>query len=272
MNPTFHFSRIRLLFTRYFTEHWRRDLIAYATLFIIFAFVPRMGASSIPFFPFMIFCCILFIRGMHFSAHIFTEIHYPSSGMHYFHIPASRTEKFFVNGFITLILFPLLCFALYYGGVLFGNLLEPVMPSVLHYKVIDISTLIPSSHLSNMTIKSDPFSSSSSAVAEVLLAYFYLQALFMLGSLFFKKHPTTKTITSLIVFGIALGVIQMVISKVYWYNVDMESLSMLKEKLALLIESTFRSRVITVIDDLSAWITALFLWVVSYLKFIEKEI
>ena len=272
MNHTFHFSRIKLLFIRYFTEHWRRELVAFSAIFIVLALLPRLAVSSIPALPFILFCMILLFRGMHFSAHIFTEIHYTSSGMHYLHIPASGAEKFFVNGFLSLILFPLLCFALFYGATLFGNLLEPIMPSMLHYKVIDMATLIPSTNVGMLSVTSDPFGSSSSTLWAVISSYIFLQSIFFLGSLFFKKHPTTKTIVTVMVFSLALGIVQMVLAKVIWSGVNIESLSMVKEKLILLGTKTFGSRTVMMVDQVCHWALVLFFWVVSYLKLKEKEI
>lgn len=255
MNQTFHFSRIWLLFVRFITENWRRDVISLAAYFIAFALLPRINMFSFPQLPFVLFCIILFIGGIHFSAHIFHEIHRPSSGMHYIHIPASRVEKFFVNGALTLLIFPLLCFLLFYAATLFGNLIEPIMPSILNYKTIDISTLFPSSY-------------TGKTVEQFVL----VQAIFFLGALIFKKHPTTKTIISVIAFGVVIGVVQIPLAQFLWSNSEVE-LSLLFKGGGLQIGGNiFDSTVLKYADQIFNYIIVIFLWVVSYFKLKEKEV
>ncbi|MCL2502852.1 MAG: hypothetical protein FWE99_06950, partial [Bacteroidales bacterium] len=258
----FNFSRIRLLFIRYFTENWRRDITTFSAFFIAFAVLPRLVNLPLPIFPFILFCLIFYIGGLHFSARIFQEIHRPSSGMHYLHIPAGRAEKFFVNGALTLILYPLVCFFLFYAAILFGNLLEPIMPAILNYKTIDIHNLFPKTFLGT----------SSSSVGKLLTDFITYQSIFFFGSLIFKKHPTTKTIISLIACSIALGIYQLLLALLLWNQIDIASMGALKEKMLQLGEHLLSSRVMAHFDVILSGIIALFFWTVSYLKFKEKQV
>ena len=255
MKSTFNFSRIHLLFVRYFTENWRRDLITLAAFFIAMAVLPRLIPASSSILTPMHFSLILFIGGIHFSAHIFHEIHRPSSGMHYLHIPASRAEKFMVNGVLTLILFPLACFFLFYSALFLGNLLEPIIPPILNYPTIEISVL-----------------SHSPIIGKLLRNYITYHSLFFLGALIFKKHPTTKTIISMILFSIVFGIIQLCLARVLWLHMDFASLEALREKMIQWGEDMLGSRIMIYADYLLSGIVALFFWSVAYLKFKEKEV
>jgi len=261
MTTTFNFSRIRLLFVRFFAENWRRDLTTLSAFFVAFGVLPHL--INFFLFPFILFCLLLFIGGIHFSARIFHEIHYTSSGMHYLHIPASRSEKFFVHLVLTLILYPLVCFFLYFAAIFIGNLLEPIMPAMFNYKTIDMANLFPSSSLPGISI---------SSVGKLLTNFITYQSIFFLGSLIFKKHPTTKTILSLIAFGIVLGIIQACLGQIFWTNIDISSIGGLKDKITQLGEHLMGSRIMVHAEYIFTAIIALFFWTVSFLKFKEKEI
>ena len=255
MNHTFSFARIKLLIIRYFTENWRRDLVTLAGYFLILALLPRIKSFSFPQLPFILFCIVLFVGGIHFCAHIFHEIHRPSSGMHYLHIPASRLEKFLFNGALTLLFFPILCFVLFYAANLFGNLIEPIMPSFLNYGTIDISTIFPYSYTGKM-------------VEQFVLA----QAIFFLGALVFKKHPTTKTIISLIAFGIVIGIVQMTLTQLLWSNSEVSTSLTFRGGILQIGEDTFDSPFLECASQICSYMVILFLWVASYFKFKEKQV
>jgi len=250
MNPHFSFKRINLLAIRYFTEHGRRDLVTLCALFVAFVFLPRLQ-----FNPFLLFCFVLFIGGMRFTARIFHEIHQPGSGMHYLHIPASRLEKFILNGTITLILFPLVCLLLFWGGTLFGNLIAPIVPSFFHYPVIDTASLIPWAQ-----------------IGKGISQYVLLQATFFLGSLIFKKHPTTKTFLSIFAFSLAIGIIQLILISILWTDIDTTSTGLFYTKLEQFTAPLLESRIVPYLNYLFNGVVVIFFWVVAYLKFTEKQV
>jgi len=254
MNLTISFHRIKLLAIRYLAEHGRRDLVTICAYFIAFAFIPRLGNNpDDPTSP-ILFGLILFIGGMRFTARIFHEIHSSASGMHYLHIPASRWEKFLLNGAFSLLFFPILCLILYYGGTIFGNLIAPVMPSVLNYRTIEISSLIPFGYIPKM-----------------IPQYLICHSVFFLGSLVFKKHPTTKTFIANILFSIAVGIIQMVLMTLLWENVHVAEELIVKKSLDL-------SQLLEIMPSLVYLkylcyaSLILFFWMVSYYKFKEKQV
>jgi len=251
MNSIFSFYRIKLLAIRYFAEHGRQDLITLAAFFITFAFMPRL--LSIPLIPssFILFCFVLFIGGMRFTARIFHEIHQPASGMHYMHIPASSLEKFLLNGMFTLFVYPIACLLVYYGGTLFGNLLEPIMPTFLNYRIISLSSLMPEMYMK-----------------KVISQYVFFQSIFFLGSLVFKKHPTTKTFLSYMLFGFVVGVIQMIIIRLMWSNTDLFANIDAKSITQWIEDSLW----LTYLSYLCFAVTVVFFWIVSYFKLKEKQV
>ena len=249
MNHIISFQRIKLLTIRYFAENGRKGLIRLSIFFLIFAFLPRLINSSYPLTSFVIFCAILFIGGISFTAHIFKEIHKPFSGMHYLHIPASRFEKFLFNGTLSLLYYPAVCLLLYYGGALFGNLVAPIIPSFLNYQIIDISYLMPKELIGKL-------------VSQFVLTH----AFFFLGSLAFKKNNVSKTFISLIVISLIIGIVQMMLMKILWTDYT---------------STDFNIKIVSLTENLTGirhgeWISigaiAIFLWIVSYFKLKEKQV
>jgi len=253
MNHIFSFHRIKLLAIRYFFELGRRDLFNMCAFFIAFVLLPHIVNDASNTFNPVLFGIILFIGGMRFTARIFHEIHQPAPGMHYLHIPASRLEKYLFNGLLTLILYPAICILLYYGGVYFGNLLEPIIPSFFNYQIIDISTLIPGIY-----------------VKKIASQYVIMHSIFFLGSLSFKKHPTTKTFLSIITFAIGAGIIQAILTRMLWANVDGHSMDLLNNKVRQLIISW--PRIEPYLNSVLSGVIVLFFWAVSYLKLKEKQV
>ena len=254
MNTTFSLHRIKLLAFRYLTENGRRDLVTSTLFFIAFAFLPRLISNSYPFTSFIIFCVIFCIGGVRFTARIFHEIHTPESGMHYLHIPASLIEKFLLNGALTLLFFPAICLLLYYGGTLFGNFLAPIMPSLFNYNTIDISSLIPSEQINKL-----------------ISQYVVIHSIFFLGSLIFKKHPTSKTFISMIMILMLIGVFQLLLFKMVWKDIT-SSFTEDSLSLTLSLENMFGSHILLYTKWLLNGVIAVFLWIVAYFKFKEKQV
>lgn len=254
MNHIFSFHRIKQLSIRYLAEHARRDLIFMCALFFTFAFLPRLVGSSDAFYAILL-SIIVYIGGMRFTARIFHEIHRPTSGMHFLHIPASRLEKFTLYGVITLVCFPVICLLLFYAGTFFGNLIAPLIPSFFNYEVIDISSLLPWEQL-----------------GKLFSQYLIGHAVFFLGSFIFKTHPTTKTIVSFLGFAFAIAIIQMIIGRLFFADLDVVSISISSGKLFGLLDNLINSRILVYINYLLYGIVLLFFWLVSYLKWKEKQI
>jgi len=253
MNPIFSFHRIKLLVIRYLAESGRRDLITLFAFLFTFAFLPRIMDSQSGSFP--LFCLVLFIGGMRFTARIFHDIHPPGSGMHFFHIPSSRLEKFILNGGFTLLFYPIVCFLLYVGGTLFGNFIGLLMPSFLNYPIVDLSSIF----------QVEPY-------VKMIPYYICCHAVFFLGSLFFKKHPTTKTFVSIIAICFAISTVQMILVNLLWSGIEIESMNALPQKIVQLVESVVDSSLLKNVQILSNILLTMFLWVVSYLKLKEKQV
>jgi hypothetical protein len=215
--------------------------------------VPRLISAPSEVTAPVLFCIILFIVGVRYTARIFHEIHQPGSGMHYLHIPASRLEKFLFHGVTTLLLFPLVCLLLYYGGALFGNLIEPIMPSFLNFRKVELSSLVPIEY-----------------IRKTVIQYMTTQAIFLTGSLYFKKHPTTKTFLSIIAFSIAFAIVQLLLTKIIWLNVDGDTTDMFTMRKEQLTE--YLSHFTPYLEYLLNGLIVIFFWIVSYLKFKEKQV
>lgn len=255
MNVYFNFRRIRLLAIRYLAEHRIRDSITLAAYFVALMFIPRLITGPPDLVSFTIFCFILSIGGARYTARIFHELHTPAGGLHYLHIPASQLEKFLFNGVLSLLFYPLACIVVYYGGTFIGNLLEPIMPSFLNYRTIELSSLFPSKMKS-----------------EWISTLLFNHAIFFLGSLFFRKHPTTKTFLSIITFGIAVLCVEFILIKIVFGEIDPTSNLVREVKLENLAIFLKNSPLLQFLNVLVSGLVLLYLWFVSYLKLKEKQV
>ena len=203
MNQSFDFGRWWLLVKKHWYENQRKytlSLLAIAGLLLAwFAFVIFLNPyEPIDFsMQFGTYYFGLMIVGCLYASLLFGDLASSSKGINYLSVPASHLEK-------------LLC-ALLYGVVIFF-VAYTVLFYIVELPMIKISNAVAHAHWSKPLYKSGSFHESEvisvfdmphrpAGVPNVffyfLLAYFALQAAFILGSVYFPKYSFIKTVISL---------------------------------------------------------------------------
>ena len=97
----------------------------------------------------------------------------------------------------------------------------------------------------------------------------FSQSLFMVGSLYFKNIVVTKTIFSILGFGLILFLLQLLIFKTYW-NVKYLSNAILPMFVVVsdyTIPNVFKTSFV-----IGSYLLIPFMWVVSYYRLTEREV
>ena len=212
-NQVFSFSRWRLLVAKQWLEHGRRYLLSLLAIgglmaaweaFII-AVVPY--APLEPFMQFATHTVGLYFTGCLFASSLFAELGNKKQAAPWLSLPASHLEK-------------LLC-AIFYGVVLF------YLAFTLVFYLVDI----PMVHWANSILARHPlsFPGSSTPVPASLVynlctangaplpekeghlftaGYFAVQAVFLLGSVYFTRFSFIKTVVAGLLFVLAFVIFQ----------------------------------------------------------------
>jgi len=139
---------------------------------------------------------ILFISGFIVSSKIFKVLHHRENGTAYLLIPASNFEKFTSRLFLSTVLFVIYTIIAYY--------LLSMITETLNKMIFGTSHAL--------------FNPFSTKIIEGVGIYLVLQSLFLLGGVYFKRHPFSKTILFLFLFFICLLVILVLSVKLLFWS------------------------------------------------------
>jgi hypothetical protein len=203
MNQSFDFSRWWLLVAKHWYENQRKytlSLLAIAGLLLAwFAFIIFINPFE-PIDPGMQFGTYYFgliLLGCLYASLLFADLASRSKGINYLSVPASHLEK-------------LLC-ALLYGVIIFF-VVYTVIFYVVEVPMIKVSNVVAHAHWKKLLYRSGNFHEGEvinvfimpnrpAGVPNIffyfLLAYFAIQAAFILGSVYFPKFSFIKTVISL---------------------------------------------------------------------------
>jgi len=167
------FYRIGLLFKRYFSENWKKDIIVAAIIFAVEMLTSlEQETSSMSWF-------LLFVFFMLYSGRIFGMLGKPQRAINYLMLPASGCEKLTVNLILSHFYYPVL--------LIVASCLGIWTSSFLCYFIYD-----------EFTFKSIDFMGTST-IWGVEIWYFALflllsNAVMMFGSVYFRKAAVIKTL------------------------------------------------------------------------------
>ena len=190
MQNTFSFSRIWLLIKKQWFDNAKLYLLSASALVglltIIFTIWWLANKDSYRFNEdgtYAIFLIMLFVSGLIFSSTIFSILGDKAKGIYWLSIPATPGEKLATGFFYSFIVFP-------------------VIYLVSFWLVKHLTFFLISLDSRNEIIKTD---ASNIFVKVVLMnffiAFFALQALFMLGSVYFERFAFIKTILVIFFIG-----------------------------------------------------------------------
>ena len=190
--------------------NWRKHAIMMAIYAFFIAYVhysiyqdEANGSGKLSFFPVQLLTYLpLILFAILISVDIFKQLRDPIGGIQYMLTPSSILEKFIASWLYSCILTFVACIATYIVTHTISALLINVFTDI-HFAIIPKANSNPASFLgsSNMPL----LFYSWSDFAKIGLTFINVQALFLLGSAFFKKNPLIKTILVYLAFSALMG-------------------------------------------------------------------
>ena len=232
MKTNFNVGRVILLLKRFFSENKQRELTFWSIVVLVFTIMRQAGTVEM----------FLYISGLIFAAQQFKIFAYNPSGMHYLLIPATHTEKLTASILLTIPYYFLMVVITYIIGTTVGITVQNLVFGLdLPINYIFLSTL--DNHPETV------FANSNSMNTFVVFAF--LQSLFLLGSISFKRNAAVKTMLSISLILAFYLLVQFLMYK---------------------IDYSFTFNKIEVLYKVGFWIAIPFFWVVSYFKLTEKQV
>jgi len=254
METNFSIKRMSLLLKRYFVENSYRELMFWSIITLIFTVFDQRDFVKI----------ILYISGLVFSVNLYKEFWNAPSGIHFFMIPATHLEKITVAVLLnTLYYFCMTLLAYFLGHMLiilvYHLVLKIQIP--INWDLFEATKTIFMNGKTYVSVENEFW--------KILGNFAFIQALSMVGSLYFKNNATIKTIISMFGFAIILVIIQLLLMKMFLGDIS------LADSIVYLNIALNNPNVPTAIEYLIRFIGYLlipFLWVVSYFRLTEKQV
>jgi hypothetical protein len=193
MNQFFNFNRFSLLVSKHWADNKKRyllSMVAFAGLLTAWFVFTILVDSRYPMgqgIQMITYFFSLFVVGSFYASQYFRDLGSRSRGINFLLVPASAFEKILCSLLYTVILFFVVFTALFY-------LVDILMVSITKsFVVIDyprdekgVLNVFESARL--------PFDGKSTI--NILLIFFAIQSIFLLGSVYFAKYSFIKTIIS----------------------------------------------------------------------------
>lgn len=252
MDSTLKYKRIVLLIKRYFLENMNYEIMLWSLLTMIFTFVHQ------PDF----FSSILNLSGILYAVRQYKSFSHTANGMHFFMIPTKQTEKLFTSILLTTVYYFIMTWLVYLLGSVLGGLISKFYLGTSMDIKWDVFTTVTHPYENGMLL-----TDTNNTFWQTLGKFIILQSIFLLGSLYFKKNATLKTILSLIAIGIGFSIIELfIIQQTFGEQ------STRLQSFSLSISSNM-------LDSSYGWIAQFlgillipYLWLISYFRLTEREV
>lgn len=254
MNKKFSIKRVLYLLHRFFLENLSRELFYWCILTLVFIVLDQRDFVR----------WVLYIGGFLFSIRLFRELYRTPTGMNFLIIPATHTEKLTANIFLSTIY--------YFGMTLLTYALGNLIVTLVYHQILNV----------NIPVNWDLFQVTTTffdrgfveviernVFFEIFGTFALIQALGMLGSLYFKNNPAAKTIFSVMSFGFMLLLIQFILFKTLW---DVKQLGNAMLSATIMISDSTIPPIFELVLTIGIYLLTPFLWVVSYFRLTEKQI
>lgn len=260
MNTILDINRLGLLFKRYFTENKQRELTFWGITTVVFTLMHLAGsrekAISVEMF--------LYISGFIFAARTFKIFNFTPSGMHYLLIPATHFEKLTTS----IILSTFYYFAMILITYIIGTVLGTSLGNLFFDTHNAIQFALLQSATPDFVVNGHAVYNSGPNLLNTFIAFAGIQAVFMLGSIYFKGNAVGKTMLAIIALAIVLVLIELFLLKVtfgtYHINGQMMDISITPE------HNLFKS--LQTVGTIFKYALIPFFWVVTYFRLTEKEV
>lgn len=254
MNTTFNFSRLGLLIRRYFIENRNKELMYWGILTLVFCLNHNVDSARM----------LIFIMGFIFAAKQFKIFNYTPGGMHYLLIPATHLEKLVANILLsTVYFFTMIMIAYSIGNIIGTNLLN-----MLFNVSAPLSWDMFSFNNTNAVGNNIPFMQGNPFIG-MIVTFLIIQSTFLLGSVYFKRSSTGRTMLSIFAVFLVLGIIELFLFKFIFGRISMYG-NMLS--FDLISENSPTLIIIGQIYKIIGYLLIPFLWLVTYFRLKEKQV
>jgi hypothetical protein len=260
MNTILDMNRLGLLFKRYFTENKQRELTFWGITTVVFTLMHLAGsrekAISVEMF--------LYISGFIFAARTFKAFNFTPSGMHYLLIPATHFEKLTMSIILSTFYYFAMILVTYIIGTVLGTSLGNLFFEM--HNPIQFALFQPA--IPDFVVNGHSVYNSGPSLLNIFTAFAGVQAVFMLGSIYFKGNAVGKTMLAIIALVMIMGLIELFLLKVtfgtYHLNGRMLNISITPE------HNMFAG--LETVGRIFKYALIPFFWVVTYFRLTEKEV
>ena len=254
MKTNFNIQRISLLLKRYFVENSYREIMFWSIIILVFTVFDQRDFVKI----------VLYISGLVFSVNLYKELWNAPSSIHFFMIPATQIEKITVAVLLnTLYFFVMTLLAYFLGHMLIILVYHLILKIQIHINW-DLFEATKTIFMNGKT-----YVSINNEFWKILGNFAFIQALSMVGSLYFKNNSTLKTMISIFGIAIIIGITQLLLMKIFLGDIS------LADSIVYINIAINNPNVPTTIEYLIRFIGYLlipFLWLVSYFRLTEKQV
>jgi len=251
MEKSINIKRIELLLKRYIFENLNYEIMFWGIFVLLFTMVHTTQFFGI----------VLNLGGIIFTVRQYKSLNHTPSGIHFFMVPATQLEKLIS----TIILTTLYFFVMSIMAFIVGSSLAALISYIYSGTPIDIqwNVFATTTHeIQNGMLHAG----TASTFWQTLGNFSTLQSVFLLGSLYFKRNTTAKTIISLIGIGILLASIELFIMQKVFVNpaASMQSISF--------SVSSNSNNSLGWISEMGGLLLTPYLWLICYYRLKEREV
>lgn len=255
MNTIVNLNRLGLLLKRYFIENKQSELSFWAIATVVFTL------SHNSFLPVSMF---IYIAGMVFAAKTFKIFSHTPGGMHYLLIPATHTEKLLTAIIISTFYYFAMFMITYMVGTFVGINASNFIFGINYPIVFDLFQ--PAER--GMSLLPDIREALN--LLSLFTSFASIQAVFMLGSLYFKRNAVGKTLLVIIALWLSIVIIEFSFIRSILPNDMSSSMNSINFNLANVnteFIDTFKT-----FGTILSYLAIPFFWTVSYFRLTEKEV
>jgi hypothetical protein len=193
MNQFFSFKRFSLLVSKHWADNKKRyvlSMVAFVGLLVAWFVFTILVDSRFPMgtgIQMITYFFSLFVVGSFYASQYFRDLGSRSRGINFLLVPASAFEKVLCSLLYTVILFFVVFTALFY-------LVDVLMVSITRSFVVMDYPKGEGGILNVFESAKLPFDGKSTI--NILLIFFAIQSVFLLGSVYFSKYSFIKTVIS----------------------------------------------------------------------------
>jgi hypothetical protein len=249
-NNIFSIQRFILFFRRHIYLNYKGWFIAFSSIsgvLIFIAVLTSIGHSVIDQKSFIALSYIsLFIGGSIITSMSFSEMHKPEKSIHYLSLPVSAFEKVLSTWLSTTVIFLFATIAFFYAA---------------WYVASSMALLLTNTKFVALNL-------FDSGLWKILGIYLVIQPIFFLGAIYFRGYNFLKTLLTLFIISMAHSIFQSVVGLLVFgqaiFNGSMNGVNFTGE-------TFFLETVLPVLKIIGLYILPVFLLLVSYIRFNERE-